>query len=199
MFFWILAEKIHETFVLSRHIANSNMDSTEGKMRSDISIRAHALEKGMSIGRSRKGSGSPKAQELLKRHDAYMVLYGNKSYAEEICSIIKAYIDFNRCQGADMSNIRICLEKLMQTHEITVSHTGGIMTVRREQIDKATHDFAQLSQKRFAVRDFSADILDFSLVEKSLLLCERTPSACNRQSWRIHIYRDKELRQYALR
>ena len=62
-------------------------------------------------------------------------------------------------------------------------------TPRCKAKEKASFDV--FSQSRFSVRDFGDIPINREDIEKALKLCERTPSACNRQSQHIHIYLNK--------
>nr|WP_298671522.1 nitroreductase family protein [uncultured Prevotella sp.] len=45
---------------------------------------------------------------------------------------------------------------------------------------------------RFSVRDFGKEPISKDKLEDAFKLCERKPSACNRQSWRLHVYTERE-------
>ena len=51
----------------------------------------------------------------------------------------------------------------------------------------ALGNFEQLLYSRHSFRYF-AGIPDKQLIEKALILAQRTPSACNRQAWKTHVY-----------
>ena len=58
---------------------------------------------------------------------------------------------------------------------------------------KLKSPFDEFSQLRFSIRDFGSLPVDLEHVCAALRLCERTPSACNRQSWRVHVYTENKL------
>lgn len=51
---------------------------------------------------------------------------------------------------------------------------------------------SELAIARRSVRTFSPEPVDFALIEKAVALAQLAPSACNRQSWRIHFYDKKD-------
>ena len=97
--------------------------------------------------------------------------------------------------GADMTNIKSKLHKLCETNDISLSDMGGIYILDKHTTDLRSKDsFDVFSQSRFSVRDFGSERIPLDRIEKALTLAEKTPSACNRQSWKIYIYSDDILR-----
>ena len=50
LFFRLLHEKFQEIVLLTKYIANGNRLNDKEKLFTDLTIRTHAIEKGMSIG-----------------------------------------------------------------------------------------------------------------------------------------------------
>ena len=96
-----------------------------------------------------------------------------------------------------MDTVESSLDTFIKKNHIELLSHGGILRLNHENINNgAKGDFRELSQARYAVRDFGESPVDIEKIKKALTLCERTPSACNRQSWRIHIYTDNELKNH---
>lgn len=169
------------------------------RMHTDLFIRAHALEKGMSIGNTRYGFGKPKALSLISDLQRYLDLGGDRRFAEESCSILLHYVDYNKRGGAEMSDVSERLTPLMNANGFKHLEEGGIYRLNHEEIrEKAMMPFDEFSQSRFSVRDFGQIPISKESIAKALKLCERTPTACNRQSQRIHVYLDKDKAQKLL-
>ena len=56
----------------TRYLATAGLRKDPRKFYTDLLIRTHALEKGMSIGKARFGFGKPKAISLLKDLQHYL-------------------------------------------------------------------------------------------------------------------------------
>lgn len=195
LFFRLLHEKWLEVLVLMKYIANGNRYHDQNKFHTDLTIRTHALEKGMSIGSVRVGFGQPKALALLDDLQHYLSLGGEKAFVSESCSIINKYILFNEQLGADMINVKSKLHEFCETNDINLSDMGGIYILDKHTTDlKSKGTFDVFSQSRFSVRDFGSERIPLEWIEKALALAEKTPSACNRQSWKIHVYSNEMLR-----
>ena len=82
----------------------------------------------------------------------------------------------------------------MLLYNIKSNDVGGIYNLSLKDVSSKTQcPFDSFSQSRFSIRDFGDSPLDIDKVYAALKLCERTPSACNRQSWVIHVYTENKL------
>ncbi len=197
LFFRLLGQKWQEVLYCLKYMATGGMYKNSRKLETDLTITAHALEKGMAIGKVRIGFGKKKAHSLIKGLEKYSQLNGcKKEFIIEVSSIINKYILYNKEQGADMKDIQTALEKFCTSHHIEIINQGGILTKNKHETYKLLNcDFREFSQSRFSIRDFSEEPISMEAINKALKLCERTPSACNRQNFRIHIFTNKEQRQ----
>lgn len=195
LFFRLLHEKLQEVILLTKYIANGNRLNDRNKLLTDLAIRTHAIEKGMSIGKVKVGFGQPKAISLLHDLQLYLSLGGSEEFVSESCSVINKYIAFNESLGADMAIVRTGLNTFCEKNNIDLIDKGGIYILDKmnmETMQKSSFDV--FSQSRFSVRDFGTDKISLDYIERALLMAEKSPSACNRQSWRIYVYSDEILR-----
>ena len=96
--------------------------------------------------------------------------------------------------GADMVDVGTALNRLCSLYNIKINDVGGIYNLNLKDISsKIQCSFDSFSQSRFSIRDFGDSPLEVEKVCAALKLCERTPSACNRQSWRVHVYTENNL------
>lgn len=192
----IFAEEWKDALFCIGKMANRKSRKDPEKMLCDLAIRTHALEKGMSIGNVKIGFGKPKALSLLNDLQIYVDKKGNRDFVNDACSVISEYIHLNIGLGADMEKVQNAFNTFCNKNNITLSEHGGILKLNYEVIRRSAEcNFTLFSQSRYSIRDFSDATLDSDLIFKALKLCERTPSACNRQPWRIHVYTDRTLRE----
>jgi nitroreductase len=194
VFLRILSAKIYEAWIATKYLDTAGMMSNPRKLATDLHIRAHALEKGMSIGNGRKGFGIPKALSLIKDIDLYFRLGGGNDNAAEWCGILTSYIRYNQEQKADVSIVEQRLHSLLEKYNIQPDTQGnGILWFDHEEIRKKERTaFAEFSQSRYSIRDFGTAPVSKVKLEDAFKLCERTPSACNRQSVRLHVFTDRD-------
>lgn len=192
----IVHEKLLEAIACTKYIADGNKFKDSEKLKTDLIIRAHAIEKGMSIGKVKIGFGQAKVINLLKDLQTYLQIRGSKETVNDICSIIKKYISFNKELGADMQKIEHLFSDFCSKNKVETNESGGIYYFNYEDIkENSSKNFEIFSQSRFSIRDFSNKPIEIDLIKKALKLCERTPSACNRQSWSIYIFQDEQQKK----
>ena len=199
VYFRILTAKMAEAWIAAKHLATAGLLHDAKRMHTELFIRTHALEKGMSIGNARYGFGKPKALSLIADLQRYIDLGGDRRFAEESCSVLTRYIEYNEQGGVDMTDIAGPLKALMDANGLHDSGQGGIYWLQKDENRRqAGMPFDVFSQSRFSVRDFGTEPINKEDIAKALKLCERTPTACNRQSQRVHVFLDREKAQKLL-
>lgn len=192
VFLRIAYYKLVEAVIATKYMASYGMLSKSEKLRTHIDIKVHALEKGMSIGNGRVGFGKQKAFEVIADLSLYLKMGGDKVFANECCGIIKKYIEYNEISGADMADVRDVYDMFSKEYSIQPAYYGGIYELNHEELRKQQlAAFDIFSQCRYSCRDFGDEPISFKDLENALKLCERTPTACNRQSQRVHVYLNK--------
>lgn len=190
LFFRILSETFRQAVIDAKYIANSDRYKVPAKLQSDLAIRVHGIEKGMSIGGVKVGFGKPKVIAILEDLQRLKNIGGEASFIKEACSVIGKYIEFNKNMGADMSKVEIPYNAFMERNAVEKASVGGVYQ-KNYKDDVEAHleaPFKVFSQTRFSVRDFGKTPVDIEKIKSALRLCERTPSACNRQTWRVYVY-----------
>ncbi len=195
----VFLSKILEVNQAAKYLCISGVFEDPCKLQSHLTIATHALEKGMSIGRARIGFGIPKALELIEGLQYYLRIGGNIDFVNESCSVIKQYLDFNELKGADMTLVKDHFKDFCIRNNISIVAYGGVFNLDHSAIlDNERASFDVFSQSRFAIRDFGTIPISRQNIEKALKLCERTPTACNRQSQRVHVYLRQDMKNKIL-
>ncbi len=182
-YFWRLTVKYN---------ASNHTDKDIQKMQYTLLRENHTIEKGMSMRNPRKGFGQEKVINLLNRLNKYANLYADKDIAflDYPLSTIKGYIDYTKANGVEINHIEKEFNLLIKRiGKISVDTHAGIITVNKEDIlNNCNGNFESLLYSRHSIRYFSDKIVSEELIEKALMLAQRTPSACNRQGWLTHIF-----------
>ena len=76
--------------------------------------------------------------------------------------------------------------------DVEDSFSGGTkdLTKQAVQSDSAI-DFKRFTESRYSVRNFSDEPVDVELIKQALKIAEKSPSACNRQPWKVYVYKGK--------
>lgn len=183
-------------FVLTvRYNATHRTGNDIEKLQYSLLRRNHVLEKGMSMKDCRKGFGQGKALLLINDLNAYFDRYGavDKEFLEYPLSTIKTYVDFTETSGVDVPKIRSAYEDLARKVGLEPRLAAGVVLMRREDIvTESDKNFESLLKSRHSIRYFASEPVSQSVIIKALDLAQRTPSACNRQGWKTHVFEGEE-------
>ncbi len=175
-----------------RYNASIKTEKDIEKMQYTILRENHIIEKGMSMRNPRKGFGQEKVKNLLSKLDFYFSRYFNLNpdFLKYPLSTILTYIQYHKKQGVDMSVIEKKFNVLLKKTEYQDVNThAGIKEITKKEIQKYCNtDFESLLNSRHSIRYFEKGLPDKSLIEKALILAQKTPSACNRQAWKTYIF-----------
>ena len=187
-----IKESIHFWKLTSKYNASHHTDEDMIKMQYTLMRENHVIEKGMSMRNPRKGFGQQKVEALLARLNKYFLLYGtvDKDFLCYPISTIKSYIEYTEKSGIEIPKIRDLYNDLISKTKLhIIKHQAGIQEITKIDILNACNrDFESLLYSRHSIRYFSEEPVQRETIIKALELAQRTPSACNRQGWKTHVF-----------
>ena len=191
-----LYENLNFWKLTCKYNASHHTDDDIEKMQYTLLRENHVIEKGMSMRNPRKGFGQQKVNALLDRLDKYLQLYGkeDKDFMNYPLSTIKSYIEYTEQYGTDVPELKRKYAELEAKVDLgdIITHAGIIKTTKNEILSKCNNNFESLLYSRHSIRYFSDEQIEKALIVKVLELAQRTPSACNRQGWKTHVYSGKD-------
>lgn len=191
---------LHESFLywrkLCKYNASVHTDDDMRKMQFTLLRENHVIEKGMSMPTPKKGFGQEKVLALMERLSLYYDRYGKEDFEflRYPLSTIKEYIIYTRQTGVDIPRIEERFEALLERTGVSkedICLPAGIVYQSKEEIrDAARGDFRSLMDSRHSIRYFKEGAPSRQVIDEALSIAARTPSACNRQAWHTHVYRN---------
>jgi len=184
----------HEFKLLVNNLGSSDNEKSKEKFKARLIIAGHIIEKGMSLRDVKVGFGEEKIFDLLDSLQAYYVRYDDANFVIYVLTIIKEYIAFNK----KFDHLNACIIKKYEKLNALIKSdaslfNGGVKKITRKQIyDKALIDFEGFVNSRFSIRNFTDEPVNIELIKKAIRIAGKTPSACNRQPWKIHLFISKE-------
>jgi nitroreductase len=152
----------------------------------------HIVEKGLALPYTRNEFGKNKVIEIIKKASNYVEKFGQDNLIEDVKSCLRAYYDFNKNNNVNVESDYFIMIKDFATNNIN-NGNGGTKTVTKSSIIEATNlDFETFVKTRASIRDFDSSELDIITLQKAISLARFTPSVCNRQAWKAHLYTDSE-------
>jgi len=172
-------------------VANANGNVKEIEL--EIIVISHIIEKGLAHKNFRTSFAKVKVEELSKLIKKY---YENEIYDEFILKMgidaLQQYYSKNLSYDVDVSEF--CYwPKIDNTLEET--YVGVKQYTVKEIFRNSNSNFYDFATSRYSVRPFeSMGIgLEPELLDKVINLALTAPSACNRQSTRVHVINNKDL------
>jgi len=189
----LLKEMFYHYSRFCRNTGQIGMAKNESKYAADLRIRVHAIEKGLSMPNVRVGFSEKKVKDILKHIDYYKRTFkdSTSTMLSEANAILDCYFKFNAAHGHSNQQLRTEHDRVLANVN-GGGYEGGTKTAFKEKITEAAAiNFKRFAEQRFAIRDFSEEPVSIDLINKALKIAEKTPSACNRQPWRVYVYRGK--------
>lgn len=155
------------------------------QLRDKIIAASHVIEKGLSLKNPRPGFGKEKIETLKKliKDLEDRDINERKSFAyRNAVGVLNAY------QGLQSThNQAINASGISDKNEYNNPSTlGGVIRYDRNSYQKLAYDNTQSSiASRYSLRQFSEEPIDEETILKAVQLSPKTPSVCNRQSWRV--------------
>ena len=74
------------------------------------------------------------------------------------------------------------------------NNDGGVIAFSPRSVDEVRQlGFAEFMLDRHSVRTFAGERVDINRVKDAISLAQHTPSACNRQGWRVRIVESRNV------
>ena len=186
---------------LSKHFGSSDTMADEEKLRGLLIMQTHIIEKGLSLRDVRAGFGQPKVKNILSKLKEYINRYDNPSFVEFVLTNVCRYISFQQENSIDIKDIEEryagVLAKAKEKwpgFDVTNNIVAGTFSFTREEFTKAVDaPFPEFFKSRHSVRQFADTPVDEAKIREALDLCRYTPSACNRQPWKVTVSFDKTM------
>ena len=175
-----------------KHNASIYTDRSIDKMQYTILRENHTIEKAMSLPNPRKGFGQAKVLHLIDRLDRYIDLYLNtdQNFLVYPFATIKHYIEYTEQNGTNIDRIHEQFNQLAKrTNFSEICAIASTKELNKEEIlEQNSVHFENLLKTRHSIRMFSNKVPSIEILTKALELAQLTPSACNRQAWKTHIF-----------
>ena len=154
-------------------------------------LLCHALEKGMGMAKVKPGYGEKKAKRLMVLLPQLLTEQGETYLEKECISVLEAYLRHRREMGSGLKEMEQAYQKLVNHRSSRLP--AGCMEIPRAELLKGMEvDFQTLIKTRHSVRKFADDRIQLEEMERAIQMAIQSPSACNRQPWKVYYSLDRE-------
>jgi nitroreductase len=160
---------------------------------------AHGIEKGLALPEPTPGFGGEKVALLIETIEKYFRGFGDDPLIDAALSALDAYVRFNQQNGVAVADLAARLRVLR-------SESGSSRNVGLEQVGGGTREvtateihaascisLSKFFEYRYSIRQFSEKTVDVAQIRNAIKLAQKTPSVCNRQSARVHVFSNDAL------
>lgn len=203
IFIKMIPDMINEYWKFAGETARCNMSKNPDKLLTEILMLTHALEKGLSIKEKKRGFGISKMERLCTYIILYVDKYGYNNQLDVPISVLHVMIDFHEsCNVSDkiLVTIKSKINELLTKTDKGLKDfckAGYIEKTSKEMLELKEATFEVLCNQRFSFRHFSDKPVAIDDLLRALDIARKSPSACNRQAYRVHVF-EKEKKNRML-
>ncbi len=160
-----------------------------------ISLRAHVVEKGLTMPNMRLGFGKDNLLDLIRLCIAYSSQYGNDN--EILCKAVGVVREYKDVHVAEQYTLEQDVQEQIN-HLLNcmpgIDATQQCVYTSEAYYQHCLASFDLFSQSRHSLRHFSTTAeVSVDEVVKAIELAQNAPSSCNRQSSRVHVVAERPL------
>lgn len=173
----------------------------QANLRAQITMDYHRIEKGLALREPRLGFGAQVIERLIANLHKYQAQYGLDEIGQVSINALSAYYKFHLDRGMNYEPIQQAIATLRaaSSKDGNCSIQGGTLEITREQIHQVGKlDLKPFFDSRYSIRQFSSEDVDLSLIQKAVVMAQKTPSVCNRQSAKVYVFSREEDKQKVL-
>lgn len=182
------------------HNSGSGMQPhNSGNVRARLMYYTHAIEKGLSRSDFRPDFGTEAIRELGISMSQWLRIGDPKdAFFANACSVLEEYFSRHRDLGVDVSNKKALLPVSVQVVlKPSEFETAGTLEISPCHLNARTLE--DVARSRHSVREFSEVPVPLDSIRRVVRLAQTSPSVCNRQPVRVHLYTDMAQVEEALR
>lgn len=197
--FEALADGLYDTLKVIRYTSGWWKGYELERIEPKLYAAAHVLEKGMSLPDVRLGYGANGLKSLYGLMDAYINadFPRDRLAFQNALGVLNAYIIYHEERGHKVERVKGRLAKysLPCDQQLAAGTVGYSLEAYRYL---AEGSFEQLAQSRYSIRAYSDEPVSQDALIKAMEIARKTPSACNRQCWRVYWVRSEKKKEQIL-
>lgn len=184
----VVTEHLMDSWLFLRHNGFSPFETLDRRLMHKTIIEAHTIEKGLSLRTPKPFFGADKITALLE-----MDRRRNPEPADlprgMLVGALRAYRNSFQWEEHPQPELARRITRFIEAHDGANSE-GGVKPAP-DQIGRIKPEAMEFLRKRSSVRVFGHEPLSDQELENVLSIAQQAPSQCNRQSVRVHVYRDR--------
>lgn len=173
---------------------SNNILEREEKLKALVIADYHKIEKALALKDPRPGFGVAVVQRLVDNSNEYLSKFGYNETLQVALTCLQEYQLFNKKYKSMDSCLDDRINKIVSTYKFNeYKYRGGTRNVSRKDIlTRSKVDLTDFFASRYSIRNFSSDALNFEDLKKAVIMAQKAPSVCNRQSSKAYLFNKRE-------
>lgn len=149
----------------------------------------HTIEKGLALPHVRLGFGSKKIYDVINVASEYISRFGDDELIKNIISVLDKYVRYHNekhFKSDLIEDIKVFIE-----NRNSITATGGVRNYVESDLPPTAYE--AFVKGRASVRNFKNTPVSQDKILKAIEIAKHTPSVCNRQGWKLHIYNKADV------
>ena len=196
----LMRNAFYDFYFYFKSSATLNNKKNKVTHSSELIFYYHKIEKGLALPNPKVGFGKDAINYLLDSLEDYVNKYGWDRVSNISLNTLSLYKQFNESNNNYIDDVFSRIELL--TKHLNGKHysdEGGIINTTREEIlASSSINFKDFANKRYSIRNYSNEEVKDETILEAIKIAQKTPSVCNRQSSKVHIFSNKDIQKKAL-
>jgi len=175
-------------------------DSEAEKVKRDLTLAYHIVEKGLTMPVPRPGFGKPVVLSLINTVLKFQKLnlpLDEMEFRQSV-SVLKEYKDFHEQINFQLDTDVVERLELLGNLFKTIEGLKQIKVSRDEYFRDINKPFDLFCKSRYSVRNYTSQEIPLPVLYDCIELAQKSPSFCNRQPTRVHIVKSPEKKTQIL-
>ncbi len=175
-------------------------NSSAEKVKRDLTLQYHIVEKGLTMPVPRPGFGRLVVLDLCRvvlRYESMKLPFDELEFSQSV-TVLKEYAAFHNEIGFKLDNeVADSLAKIVNRFD-DVHGTNQIEATDKEYFKSVNAPFDEFCMSRYSVRSYTDKEIPLSVLYNCIDLAQKSPSFCNRQPTRVHIVKSPQKKEAIL-
>ncbi|WP_347841260.1 nitroreductase family protein [uncultured Draconibacterium sp.] len=174
-------------------------NSREEKLKRDLTLSYHIVEKGLTMPEPRHGFGRAVVNGLADNVFRYKELNLEPDLEfNQAVSVLREYLEFHHEVGYNLDDeIKTKLERIASDFK-AVQGLKQLHISSEAYFADVNASFDKFCMSRYTVRNFTTEEIPLDTFYKCIDLAQKSPSFCNRQPTRVHIVKSAQQKKAIL-
>lgn len=188
-----------ELYWFNRCIKYNNSDHSKEADLSSLLVTSHVLEKGITMPNRRLGFGYERVRLVIEKCRSCISKYGSEpneiqSAITDLCD----YLSIHEKESFQLPEDIITGIRELENYRAN-NKTSSWMLFTPDTFFKEYSSFEDFTNSRHTCRYYSKEPVKLDKIIDCIRIAQTAPSACNRQSTRVHIIQSQKAKEVVLK